>query len=84
VFASKPAVLDAAYRPRQTKLLVDAQSHGCTVIEGVEMLIEQGFEQMRIWEAGSLQGRESIVLSDELVANVRSAVLDWYELGSRV
>merc|ERR1712070_1982 len=44
-----PVVLDAAYVPRQTPLLADAQAAGCTTLEGVQMLFEQGCEQCAIW-----------------------------------
>jgi shikimate dehydrogenase len=35
-------VFDLVYRPRRTSLLHLAVSHGCRIVEGVEMLIEQG------------------------------------------
>merc|ERR1712159_112400 len=44
-----PVVSDAAYRPRQTPLLRDAVDAGCVVIEGIEMLFEQGCAQCEIW-----------------------------------
>lgn len=44
-----PIVLDAAYRPRDTPLLSAAAAAGCTTIEGVEMLFEQGCAQCEIW-----------------------------------
>jgi len=45
----RPIVLDAAYRPRDTPLLRAAVLAGCTTIEGVEMLFEQGCAQCEIW-----------------------------------
>ena len=47
--SQKPIVLDAAYRPRETPLLANAAAAGCVVIEGIEMLFEQGCAQARIW-----------------------------------
>jgi len=49
VLAAKPIVLDAAYRPRLTPLLGDARAAGCEVIEGIEMLYEQGCAQCNVW-----------------------------------
>eukprot|EP00747_Dinoflagellata_sp_TGD_P104685 gnl/TRDRNA2_/TRDRNA2_169312_c0_seq2.p1 gnl/TRDRNA2_/TRDRNA2_169312_c0~~gnl/TRDRNA2_/TRDRNA2_169312_c0_seq2.p1 ORF type:complete len:153 (+),score=39.32 gnl/TRDRNA2_/TRDRNA2_169312_c0_seq2:155-613(+) len=50
----KPAVLEAAYRSsssgvRMTALLQQAAQAGCQVIEGMEMLFEQGCAQCEIW-----------------------------------
>jgi len=45
----KPVVVDAAYRPRRTKLLQQAASCGCETFEGIDMLIEQGLRQMELW-----------------------------------
>ncbi|CAK9029298.1 Pentafunctional AROM polypeptide [Includes: 3-dehydroquinate synthase (DHQS) [Durusdinium trenchii] len=49
LLANTPAVVDVAYRPRRTKLLQQAQKHGCETFEGIQMLIEQGIEQFRRW-----------------------------------
>mmetsp|Transcript_18795 Transcript_18795/g.36827 ORF Transcript_18795/g.36827 Transcript_18795/m.36827 type:complete len:992 (+) Transcript_18795:115-3090(+) len=49
LLASKPVVLDAAYRPRRTKLLQQAAQHGCETFEGIQMLIEQGIAQFKLW-----------------------------------
>eukprot|EP00639_Heterosigma_akashiwo_P037228 CAMPEP_0194708682 /NCGR_PEP_ID=MMETSP0296-20130528/1548_1 /TAXON_ID=39354 /ORGANISM="Heterosigma akashiwo, Strain CCMP2393" /LENGTH=120 /DNA_ID=CAMNT_0039605567 /DNA_START=11 /DNA_END=370 /DNA_ORIENTATION=+ len=48
-FASKPAVLDAAYKPPKTALLAQAMDAGCPYAQGAEMLIEQGIEQFQFW-----------------------------------
>jgi pentafunctional AROM polypeptide len=42
-------VVDMAYRPRQTKLLLAAKEEGMAIVEGIEVLLEQGYEQFRIW-----------------------------------
>ncbi|TFG46488.1 MAG: shikimate dehydrogenase [Dehalococcoidia bacterium] len=42
-------VFDTVYRPRQTKLLVEAEAAGCRVIGGLEMLIEQGALSFELW-----------------------------------
>jgi pentafunctional AROM polypeptide len=49
VLASKPVVLDVAYLPRDTPLLVQARDAGCVVIPGIEMLLEQGIAAHRLW-----------------------------------
>ena len=51
-----PAVLDVAYRPRETPLLRQARAAGCEAVEGVEMLICQGVAAFAIW--AGLAGEE--------------------------
>jgi shikimate dehydrogenase len=43
------AVFDLVYRPRSTPLLRLAAERGCTTIEGIEMLIEQGARSFELW-----------------------------------
>jgi shikimate dehydrogenase len=42
-------VFDLVYRPRRTRLLDRASAAGCRVVEGIEMLIEQGARSFSIW-----------------------------------
>jgi shikimate dehydrogenase len=42
-------VFDLAYRPRRTPLLERAEAEGSTIIEGIEMLIEQGALSFLLW-----------------------------------
>ncbi len=42
-------VFDLVYRPRRTALLRRAEAAGCVVVEGVEMLIEQGARSFALW-----------------------------------
>jgi shikimate dehydrogenase len=42
-------VYDLIYTPRPTALLTLAQKHGCTVLDGLEMLIYQGAAAFEIW-----------------------------------
>jgi shikimate dehydrogenase len=42
-------VFDLVYRPRRTRLLDRASAAGCHVVEGIEMLIEQGARSFSIW-----------------------------------
>lgn len=42
-------VMDLVYRPRRTRLLVEAGERGCRCINGVSMLVHQGAESFRIW-----------------------------------
>jgi|GEM_PF-883258 len=45
----KPVVFDVAYRPRRTKLLNQAAEYKCETYEGIQMLVEQGLCQFKIW-----------------------------------
>lgn len=49
LLASKPVIMDVAYRPRNTMLLTQARLHGCPAISGIEMLIEQGIAGFELW-----------------------------------
>lgn len=51
LFEKLPAslVLDMVYNPRETLLLKRAAEQGCTVIPGLEMLLEQALCQFEIW-----------------------------------
>jgi shikimate 5-dehydrogenase len=42
-------VFDLVYSPRQTPLLRRAAGLGCRVVEGVEMLVEQGALSFECW-----------------------------------
>ncbi|CAK9016885.1 unnamed protein product, partial [Durusdinium trenchii] len=44
-----PVVLEAAYIPRRTAFLLQALAAGCEVVEGIEMLFEQGCAQCELW-----------------------------------
>lgn len=46
-------VFDLVYRPRRTPLLRRAAGAGCTVVEGIEMLIEQGARSFELWTGRS-------------------------------
>ncbi|MDK2463791.1 MAG: shikimate dehydrogenase [Candidatus Korarchaeota archaeon] len=60
-------VLDAVYNPLKTRLLRQAESAGCRVVDGVWMLVYQAAEALRIW-AG---------VSDPPLRVMRQAALDW-------
>jgi shikimate dehydrogenase len=42
-------VFDAIYNPRRTKLLRDAATAGCQVVEGLEMFLGQAIVQFELW-----------------------------------
>jgi len=42
-------VADVIYNPLRTRLLREAQLAGCAVLSGVEMFVEQGAAQFRLW-----------------------------------
>ncbi len=42
-------VLDTVYRPLRTPFVKEAMKKGCTVVSGLEMLLQQGVEQLKFW-----------------------------------
>ena len=42
-------VMDIVYQPLQTRLLREAEAHGCATIDGLQMLIHQGAAQFELW-----------------------------------
>ncbi len=46
-------VFDMVYHPHETELLKAARAQGCTVIYGIEMLLEQASRQFEIWTGES-------------------------------
>ncbi|OQC06603.1 MAG: Shikimate dehydrogenase [Candidatus Hydrogenedentes bacterium ADurb.Bin101] len=42
-------VFDMVYRPRRTRLLLDAEESGCRIIPGLEMLLFQAVLQFELW-----------------------------------
>jgi len=42
-------VFDAVYNPRETRLLSEAKSVGCTTVDGVEMFVGQALKQYELW-----------------------------------
>lgn len=42
-------IFDVVYNPLKTKLIKDAEEIGCKTISGVNMLVHQGAQSLRIW-----------------------------------
>lgn len=42
-------VTDLVYNPRMTKLLQMAEREGCTIIDGIGMLVHQGAQALELW-----------------------------------
>jgi shikimate dehydrogenase/3-dehydroquinate dehydratase type I len=42
-------VMDVIYNPLKTKLLDDAEKQGCQIVSGLDMFVNQGAEQLRLW-----------------------------------
>ncbi|MEX2205185.1 MAG: shikimate dehydrogenase [Myxococcota bacterium] len=42
-------VFDTVYRPLETRLLREARARGCRTQDGLDMLVHQAVEQIRIW-----------------------------------
>eukprot|EP00742_Colponemidia_sp_Colp-10_P007159 GILJ01007688.1.p1 GENE.GILJ01007688.1~~GILJ01007688.1.p1 ORF type:complete len:1534 (-),score=263.07 GILJ01007688.1:99-4658(-) len=49
LFVERPIVLDAVYLPKWTPFLLQAREYACPTVFGIDMLVEQGLEQFRIW-----------------------------------
>jgi shikimate dehydrogenase len=56
-------VFDVVYKPLKTKLLVYAENSGCELINGLEMLVDQHIENVKIWD---LPKKEEIIKILEL------------------
>lgn len=46
-------VMDIVYAPLKTRLLQEAESAGCKIIDGLSMLLYQGGAQFKIWTGGT-------------------------------
>ncbi len=46
-------VFDTVYRPLETRLLREARERGCRTVDGLEMLVRQAAEQVRIWSGSA-------------------------------
>lgn len=55
-FNSDQIVVDIVYNPLQTKLLKEASNSGCTVINGLDMLVGQAVKAIEIWTGIQIQG----------------------------
>lgn len=62
-------IFDMVYRPMKTRLIADAEAAGCTVILGLEMLVNQAVLQFEQW-TGESAPRE--IMRQALVAALRS------------
>lgn len=49
VLTGYKAVADVVYNPFKTKLLMEAETAGCSVAGGFDMFLFQGIEQFRLW-----------------------------------
>jgi shikimate dehydrogenase len=46
-------VFDTVYRPLETRLLREARARGCRTQDGLDMLVHQAIEQVRLWTGHS-------------------------------
>jgi shikimate dehydrogenase len=58
-------VFDTVYRPLETRLLREARLRGCRTQDGLEMLVQQAVEQIRLWSG---KRPEPAVLRDAALA----------------
>ena len=42
-------VFEGIYNPEKTKLIIEAEKNGCTIIPGTEMFFHQAAEQFKLW-----------------------------------
>lgn len=59
-FQPQMVVLDTVYRPLATPFLQHAQRAGCTVVNGLEMLLYQGAAQLEWWLRHSFRAAEGV------------------------
>ncbi len=60
VLPSELIVYDLIYNPLKTKLLKIAEKSGCHSLNGLDMLIYQGLESLKIWTGETLDDKKSI------------------------
>lgn len=48
-FCAHTVVVDIIYNPKETRLLQEARRQGCTVQNGIDMLIGQALESIKLW-----------------------------------
>ena len=74
ILKQKPVVVEVVYKPQETSIVKQAIAEGCQVFLGVEMLLEQGFEQFQLWtKCDALQ-------LENLKKDIRSRVLEFASL----
>ncbi|KUG24099.1 shikimate 5-dehydrogenase i alpha [hydrocarbon metagenome] len=49
VLSNYKYVMDVIYNPLKTRLLKDAEGQGCRIISGLDMFVNQGAHQLRLW-----------------------------------
>ena len=49
ILGNFPVVMDIVYAPLETRLIKEAKSAGCEVINGLSMLLYQGVAQFEAW-----------------------------------
>lgn len=65
-------VYDASYIPKETELLKQAKDKNCQIVKGVEMLIEQAWEQAKIFTG-------KLIHEHDIKDQVEKAVYDYYD-----
>lgn len=53
VLGNYKVVMDIVYSPLKTRLLQEAEEEGCTIVNGLEMLLYQGVAQFEFWTGKS-------------------------------
>jgi shikimate dehydrogenase len=60
-------VCDLTYNPPRTQLLIDAQSIGCQILNGLGMLVHQGAKAFEIWTGQPSPALEMMEICKELI-----------------
>ena len=64
-------VYDLIYNPAKTKLLQDAEKQGARILNGLDMLIYQGIESLKIWTGVEIKEAPLKELKDYLAKSMR-------------
>uniref|UniRef100_A0A0G4G7D8 Pentafunctional AROM polypeptide n=1 Tax=Chromera velia CCMP2878 TaxID=1169474 RepID=A0A0G4G7D8_9ALVE len=63
-----PVVIEMAYLPKETKLTERAAEFGCPIVFGIDILIEQGLEQARLYTGEKISEDEIKIASADVYA----------------
>lgn len=70
------AVLDMVHNPVTTKLLNDAAQAGCTMANGVDMLIGQGLASQAVWSTVPEERMDGAILNQAELGELKGVMLD--------
>jgi len=68
---SHQVVLDLVYRPLETALMRRARANGCTVIDGLWVLVYQALFQLALWQGGDVEAMQAEALHAALAPEAK-------------